>query len=100
MKLFVLVLVVACSKPKHLAECDHFQATIDKIAKCSSLPPTGKDEIQKAANQLKSLFDTLDQAGGIDSAPTELQDSLRDTCRAQDRSIAELYQKVVPDCFR
>ena len=89
----------ACSK-KRLAECDAFQATIKKISNCKTLPESARAEIKSTSNQLEELFDALDQAGGIDSAPKDLQDELRDSCKSQNAAIVETYAKVAPDCLK
>jgi hypothetical protein len=102
MKSLALVLALAaagCSK-KHLAECDAFQATVDKLAKCKSLPDSAKDSIQASGKQLKEMFDAIDQAGGIDSAPKDLQEQLRDTCKSQNAAIVEAYSKLAADCLK
>ncbi|MDB4952671.1 MAG: hypothetical protein JWO36_240 [Myxococcales bacterium] len=94
-------LVTACGKPKHLAECDTFEHTLDQIAACKSLPPAADHAtIDKARKQLHGMFEMLDQAGGIEKAPPEMQDSLKETCRAQNTAITQAYQKLAPDCLK
>ncbi len=89
----------ACSK-KRIAECETFQGTIDKLARCKSLPEDARTEISKQAKTLREMFDALDQAGGVDKAPQNLQDQLRDACKTQNSAIVEMYAKVAPDCLK
>ena len=96
----IALILAACGKPKHLPECDTFQKTVDKLSQCKSLPDTAKAEIAKADKQLKGMFDMIDQAGGIEKAPQDVQDNLKDTCKSQNSTIIDAYQKVAPDCLK
>jgi hypothetical protein len=96
-----LLMLAACGKPKHLPECDAFEQTLDKVAKCKSLPPgADRKSIEASQKTLKGTFDMLDQAGGIEKAPQDMQDSLRNTCKTQNAAIVEAYQKLAPACLK
>ena len=94
-----LLLAPGCGN-KRLAECDAFQKTVDKLAACKSLPEEARTSVQSTSKQLKQLFDGLDSAGGVDSAPDDVKKQLRDTCKSQNDAIVEVYSKVAPDCLK
>lgn len=96
----VLSLAAAGCGNKRLAECEAFQKTVDKLATCKSLPAEAKTAVQGSSKQLKELFDSLDAAGGMNSAPDDVKKELRETCRQQNDAIVEVYSKVAPDCLK
>ena len=101
-KIWVAVLfVAACGKPKHLPECDEFVATVDKIVSCKTLPASAdRAQLEQARKTITGAFDMMDQAGGIEKAPKDVQENLRSTCKAQNSAIVEVYTKVAPDCLK
>jgi hypothetical protein len=97
----LLLLACACGKPKHIAECDAFEATMDKIVHCKTLPKTvDLNSIIAAQKQMKGVFEMIDQSGGIEKAPKDMQDSIKETCRTQNKQVVEVYQTVAPDCLK
>lgn len=88
-----------CSK-KRIPECDAFAATVDKIANCSKLPEGDRAEVQRSAKQIKDALQMIDDAGGIGDAPADLVNTLRDSCKTQDKAIVEAYSKLMPECLK
>ncbi len=42
----------------------------------------------------------IDDAGGIGDAPPELVQQMRDTCKTQNKTIVEQFQKLTPECMK
>lgn len=93
----VLVLGAGCSK-KHVAECDAFVETIDKISKCDKIPAAEREQLASSAKQIKDALKMLDEAGG--DAPDDLVKQMRETCGSQNRTVIEQFQKVAPECVK
>ncbi len=85
---------------KRVAECDDFVATIDQIAKCPSLPEGSRSSIERSAQQIKDTLKLIDDAGGVGDAPASVVQTLRDTCKTQQKAVAEQYKKLMPDCVK
>jgi hypothetical protein len=100
MSVWVVAVALAGCGSKRLAECEAFQATVDKLAKCKALPEETRAEVKKSSTTLKEMFDAIDSAGGIDSAPDDLKAELRSSCKSQNQAIIEMYSKVAPDCLK
>jgi hypothetical protein len=102
-KLLIVALVFAgaagCSK-KRVAECDAFVETIEKISKCDKLPADQRTAVSESGKQIKDALKMIDDAGGVGDAPEDLVKQLRDTCKTQNTTVIEQFQKVAPDCVK
>jgi hypothetical protein len=102
-KLLIGVLVLGaaagCSK-KRVAECDAFVATIEKISKCDKLPAEQRTAVAESGKQIKDALKMIDDAGGVGDAPEDLVKTLRDTCKTQNTTVIEQFQKVAPECVK
>ena len=95
----VLVLGVGCSK-KRVAECDAFVETIEKISKCDKLPEDQRKSVAESGKAIKDALKMIDDAGGVGDAPDHLVKQLRDTCKTQNTTVIEQFQKVAPECVK
>ena len=98
--LLVIALAACGKKPGPLPECDQLRATIDRMSACTALPPEARAQVTRARDELTQILQMIDQAGGVDRAPPELEESVKDTCRAQNDGIVEAYRAVAPDCVK
>ncbi|HVK85245.1 MAG TPA: hypothetical protein VM513_14105 [Kofleriaceae bacterium] len=78
-------LVGGCSRsaPSPLADCDAFIAAIDKTATCPALSSDARARLATSAKTMRASLHQLAQGGGPSTAPPELVELLRDSCRAQ-----------------
>ena len=94
-----LLVAGGCSK-KRVAECDEFVATIEKIAKCDKLPADQRKQVGDSAKTIKDALQMIDDAGGVGDAPPDLVQQMRDTCKTQNKTIVEQFQKLTPECMK
>lgn len=102
-KLLIGVLVLGsmagCSK-KRVAECDAFVETIEKLSKCDKIPADQRTQVAESAKQIKDALKMIDDAGGVGDAPEDLVRQMRDTCKTQNTTVIEQFQKVAPECVK
>ena len=94
-----LALAAGCSKER-VAECDAFVETIEKISKCDKLPAEQRNQVAESGKQIKDALKMIDDAGGVGDAPEDLVRQLRDTCKTQNTTVIEQFQKVAPECVK
>ena len=102
-KLLIAVLVLGgmagCSK-KRVAECDAFVETIEKISKCDKLPEDQRKSVADSGKAIKDALKMIDDAGGVGDAPEDLVRQMRETCKTQNTTVIEQFQKVAPECVK
>lgn len=94
------MLLIGCSHPARVAECDELVGLVDALAKCPKIPATSQAQIATVRGKLEDMLTQLDKAGGIDAAPAATQEALRRTCRSQHDAVALSYAQFVPDCVK
>ncbi len=95
--LLVVLLAAGCSKTK-IPECEELVKTAEKLEKCEKIPAENKKEISQGVKQIKSALKMLEDVG--DQAEKSQLDTLANTCRDQNKSIRDIYEKVAPECLK
>ena len=95
----VLGAMAGCSK-KRVAECDAFVETIEKLSKCDKIPANERTPVAESAKQIKDALKMIDDAGGVGDAPEDLVRQMRETCKTQNTTVIEQFQKVAPECVK
>ena len=95
----VLLGLGACKKER-VAECDAFLATAEKLASCEKLPADQRKQMEAPAAQMRQALKAIDDAGGIGSAPKDMVETLRSTCKSQDDSVKKMFESIAPECVK
>jgi hypothetical protein len=97
-KLLLLLLVVAACKKTKIPECEDLVKTAEKIEKCEKIPADKRAEIRTGTDQIRNALKLLEDVG--DQAEQSQLDGLAKTCKQQNETIRDLYQKVAPECLK
>ena len=86
-----------CKKNK-VTECDEFVKTVEKIAKCDKVDASARTQMESSAKQIKDALKIIEDAGN--DAPADMLETLRGTCKSQEKTVIDEYTKVAPDCLK